>query len=73
MEMKTTEICQEEKGIKYCSKMKIFKATANLLATLAFNHAASVASTDVCEMLTFITSTCRSSLSEGVTLTAFSI
>lgn len=43
------------------------------LLTLAFNHAASVASTDVCEMLTFITSTCRSSLSEGVTLTAFSI
>lgn len=43
------------------------------LLTPAFSHAASVASTDVCETLTFITSTCRSSLSEGVTLTAFSI
>lgn len=43
------------------------------LLTPAQSHATFVASTDVCETLTFITSTCRSSLSEGVTLTAFSI
>lgn len=43
------------------------------LLSPAFSHSLSAASTDVCETLTFITSTCRSSLSEGVTLTAFSI
>lgn len=62
-----------KEGIEHCPNVKISKATANLFANPSIQSCISVVSTDVCETPTFITSTCRSSLREGVTLTAFSI
>lgn len=52
--------------------VKISKTTSNSFANPS-SYTVSAARTEMWQTLTFITSTCRSSLREGVTLTAFSI
>lgn len=70
---KTSIHCQQEKG-SYADRIRTFPRCLKIyLQAPGLSQPVSVTSTDVCKTLTFITSTCRSSLSEGVTLTAFSI